>query len=31
VWNSLVAAFTRRIVWRGIRYALVSPQQTRIL
>lgn len=29
--NCLVAAFTRRIVWRGIRYELVSPTQTRIL
>ncbi len=31
LWNSLVAAFTRRIVWRGIRYELVSANQTRIL
>ncbi len=31
LWNSLVAVFTRRIVWRGIRYELVSPNQTRIL
>jgi ceramide glucosyltransferase len=30
-WNSIVAAFTRRIRWRGIRYELVSPSQTRIL
>ncbi len=29
--NTVVAAFTRRIVWRGIRYELVSPSQTRIL
>jgi hypothetical protein len=31
LYNSLVAAFTRRIVWRGIRYELVSANQTRIL
>ena len=31
LYNSLVAAFTRRITWRGIRYELISPQQTRIL
>jgi len=31
LWNSLVAAFTRRIVWRGIRYELVSAHHTRIL
>jgi ceramide glucosyltransferase len=31
LWNSVVAAFTRRIRWRGIRYELVSPGQTRIL
>ena len=31
LWNSLVAAFTRRIVWRGMCYELVSPSQTRIL
>jgi len=31
LWNWLVAAFTRRIVWRGIRYELVSPNQTRLL
>ena len=30
-WNSIVAAFTRRIRWRGIRYELISPSQTRIL
>jgi len=29
--NTIVAAFTRRIVWRGIRYELISPHQTRIL
>ena len=31
VWNAIVAGFTRRITWRGIRYELVSPAQTRIL
>lgn len=31
LWNSLVAGFARRIVWRGIRYQLVSPNQTRVL
>ncbi len=31
LWNSLVAAFARDIVWRGVRYELVSPNQTRIL
>lgn len=30
-WNAIVAGFTRRISWRGIRYELVSPTQTRIL
>ncbi len=30
-WNSLVAVFTRRIVWRGVHYLLISPSQTRIL
>lgn len=30
-WNSLVAASARRIVWRGVRYELISPNQTRIL
>ena len=30
-WNAFVAGFTRRISWRGIRYELVSPTQTRIL
>ncbi len=29
--NSVVAALTRKIVWRGIRYELVSPTQTRII
>ncbi len=31
LWNSLAAVCTRRIVWRGIRYELVSPNRTRIL
>jgi ceramide glucosyltransferase len=31
LYNSLVAAFNRKITWRGIRYELVSPRQTRIL
>ena len=31
LWNSLVALFTRQIRWRGIRYQLLSPGQTRIL
>ncbi len=29
--NSVAAAFTRQITWRGMRYALISPAQTRIL
>lgn len=31
LWNSLTALFTREIRWRGIRYQLLSPGQTRIL
>jgi len=31
LWNSLVALFSRQICWRGIRYQLLSPGQTRIL
>jgi hypothetical protein len=31
LWSHLVAAFTRRITWRGARYELKSPSQTRIL
>jgi hypothetical protein len=31
LYNSVVAAFSRRIRWRGIRYELVSSQQTRLL
>ena len=30
-YSSAMAAFTRRIRWRGIRYELVSPRQTRLL
>ena len=31
LWNTVVALFTRQIRWRGIRYQLLSPGQTRIL
>ncbi len=31
LWNSGVALCTRKIRWRGIRYLLVSPEQTQIL
>jgi ceramide glucosyltransferase len=31
LWNTLVALFSRQICWRGIRYQLLSPGQTRIL
>ena len=31
LWNTLVALFSRQIRWRGIRYQLLSPGQTRIL
>jgi ceramide glucosyltransferase len=31
LWNTLVASFSRQIRWRGIRYQLLSPGQTRIL
>jgi len=31
LWNTGVALFTREIRWRGIRYLLLSPGQTRIL
>jgi len=31
LWNTLVALFSRQIRWRGIRYQLISPGQTRIL
>jgi ceramide glucosyltransferase len=31
LYNSAVAAFSRRIRWRGVRYELVSPCQTRLI
>ena len=31
LWNTVVSLFTRKIRWRGIRYELLSPGQTRIL
>jgi len=31
LYNTIVAALTRTITWRGIRYELISPRQTRIL
>ena len=31
LWNTVVGIFTREIRWRGIRYQLVSPGQTRIV
>jgi ceramide glucosyltransferase len=31
LWNFLVSAFERRIRWRGLRYELISPNQTRVL
>jgi cellulose synthase/poly-beta-1,6-N-acetylglucosamine synthase-like glycosyltransferase len=31
LWNFVVSAFERRIRWRGIRYQLISPNQTRVL
>jgi hypothetical protein len=31
LWNTVVAFFSRQIRWRGIRYHLLSPGQTRIL
>jgi len=30
LWNSAVAMFNRKIRWRGIRYELRSPSETRI-
>jgi hypothetical protein len=30
-WNFLVSLFKRRISWRGVRYRLISPGQTKIL
>ena len=31
LWNSLMAAFSRRITWRGITYELKSPNETVII
>ena len=31
LYNALVAMFTRKITWRGIRYELISPLRTRII
>jgi len=31
LYNTLVAAFRRKIVWRGTRYELLSQSRTRIL
>ena len=31
LWNTIVALFSNQIRWRGIRYQLLSPGQTRIL
>jgi cellulose synthase/poly-beta-1,6-N-acetylglucosamine synthase-like glycosyltransferase len=31
LWNTLVALFSRQIRWRGTRYQLLAPGQTRIL
>jgi ceramide glucosyltransferase len=31
LYNTIVAAFTRTITWRGIRYELISSRQTRVL
>ena len=31
LWNTVVALCSRKIRWRGIRYLLLSPGQTRIL
>jgi hypothetical protein len=30
-WNAIIAAASHKIRWRGIRYEIVSPNQTRIL
>ncbi len=30
-WNFIASVATRRIRWRGIRYELISPNETRIL
>jgi ceramide glucosyltransferase len=31
LYNSIIAVFTRKITWRGIRYELQSPVRTRII
>jgi ceramide glucosyltransferase len=31
LWNTIAALFTRQIRWRGMRYELLSPGQTKIL
>lgn len=31
LWNSTVALFSRKIRWRGLRYLVVAPGQTRIV
>jgi len=31
LYNTLVAAFRRKIIWRGTRYELLTPSRTRIL
>jgi ceramide glucosyltransferase len=31
LWNCVVSAFTRKIVWRGIHYRLISSTQTQVL
>ncbi len=30
-YNCVVSAFTRRIRWRGVRYQLLSPSETRVI
>jgi ceramide glucosyltransferase len=30
-YNSITSAFTRRIRWRGVRYELLSPSETRLI
>jgi hypothetical protein len=31
LYDSLAAIFRRQIKWRGSRYRLISPQETRVL
>ena len=31
LWNSIVALSSRKIRWRGLRYLVVAPGQTRIV